>query len=1298
AGERPERLPLSSAQQRLWVLYQVEGAGPTYNIPSAWRLSGALDTDALRAAVGDLAERHETLRTVFPEEAGTAYQRILRRGEYEIPVEVVPAEERSLAGLLADAASYGFALDREPPLRVSVFRLAEDEHVLLVLVHHIAGDEWSEQALTRDLATAYAARTAGRAPDWAPLPVQYADYTVWQRTVLGEEKDPESLAFRQLAYWKEALSDLPEELTLPADRPRPAESSYRGGAVDLSFGPELASSLRELARDAGVSMFMLMQSAVAALLTRLGAGTTIPIGSPIAGRPDEALEDLVGFFLNTLVLRTDTSGDPGFRELLARVRDADLAAYDHQDVPFERVVEALNPPRSLARHPVFQVMVVYLAAGPTGPMLPGLVSHEEEVGQATAKFDLSFDFVEHADGNGVHGVLEYSTDLYDRTTAEAIAERLHRVLRAVAAEPDLSIGRIDILGEDERQRILTRWNAREPAAAPTTVPALFERQVRRTPDAPAVASDGVELTYAELDAGANRLARLLIERGARPERIVALALPRTAHTLLAILAVQKAGAAYLPLDPDVPSARTADMLADARPVLTLTIRALAPLLPASEAPVLVLDAPETVEALAAYDARDVTDLDRTGALTPSHPAYVIYTSGSTGRPKGVVITHETVGNLFHSHRETLYGPAVALTGRRQLRAGHAWSFSFDASWQPQLWLLDGHCVHVVSEETRRDPELLAAAVVEHGFDFLEVTPSFFAQMADTGLISDGACPLAVIGVGGEAVPQALWERLRGLRGTEAFNLYGPTESTVDALVARVRDSDRPLVGRPVAGTRAYVLDGFLRPVPPGVPGELYLAGGGLARGYLNRPALTAERFVADPFGPPGSRLYRTGDLARWTADGMLDYLGRADDQVKIRGFRVELAEIEDVLAAHPDTGQVVVTARQDGPGKKLVAYVVAAAGQSPDAGGLRAHVARQLPDYMVPAAVVLLDRLPKLANGKLDRKALPAPDFTAVSSGRAARTPQEQVLCGVFADVLGLERVGVDDDFFTLGGDSIMAMRLVSRARAAGLRITPRLVFRHRTVAGLCAVAAEQTAVESAVAPGAVPAPYDSTGSVPLTPVMHWLRELGGPFKGYHQAALVQTPAALDRAKLVSVVRALADRHDMLRARLVRTNRDDWSLEVPPARTADIDTWIERVDATRLDEDALRESVAERARAARGALDPEAGEGVKAVWFDTGDRPGRLLLMAHHLLVDGVSWRVLLPDLAAAWQDISEGRPAELAPVETPFRQWAHRLTELAQEPSREAELPVWTAILDGADPLPPIRPLVPERDTAGTG
>ncbi|WP_221349818.1 non-ribosomal peptide synthetase [Streptomyces beigongshangae] len=1293
-ADRPERLPLSFAQQRLWVLYRVEGASSTYNIPLAWRLTGPLDADALQLAVGDLVARHEPLRTVFPEDEddGRAYQRILTPEEAHVPVRTTAvADEEELAGRLAEAAGYGFALDREPPLRVHLFRIGDGTHVLLLLLHHIAGDEWSDRPLTRDLTEAYTARAAGRAPDRAPLPVQYADYGLWQRAVLGDEKDPRSLAARQLAFWKQTLHGLPEELALPADRPRPPEASHRGGAVDMPLDAELAAGLRELARSGGVSVFMVVQAAVAALLTRLGAGTDIPLGSPIAGRTEEVLEDLVGFFLNTLVLRTDTSGDPAFRDLLARVRETDLAAFDHQDVPFERVVDVLNPARSLSRHPLFQVMVVYLAAGGDGDVLAGLDARREDVGATGAKFDLSFDFVERAGGDGVDGVLEYSADLFDRATAEAIAARLVRLLRAVVAAPGTPIGRIDILGDAERRRLLTEWNGRPPLAAPTTVPALFARQAALSPDAPAVASDGLELTYAQLDAGANRLARLLVARGAGPERIVALALPRTARTLLAILAVHKAGAAYLPLDPGAPAGHIQDTLDDARPVLVLTTRELASVLPAGGPPPLELDAPATLELLAAQAATDLTDADRTAPLTPRHPAYVIYTSGSTGRPKGVVVTHESVGHLFHSHRETLYAPAKALTGRRHLRAGHAWAFSFDASWQPQLWLLDGHCVHVVSDETRRDPELLAAAVVAHGFDFLEVTPSFFAQMAGTGLVrEDGGSPLAVVGVGGEAVPSALWERLARLTGTEAFNLYGPTESTVDALVARVRDSDRPLVGRPVAGTRAYVLDDRLQPVPPGVTGELYLAGGGLARGYLGRPALTAERFVADPFGKPGSRLYRTGDLARWTADGYLDYLGRADDQVKIRGFRIEPGEIESVLAAHADVAQALVTVRQEGPRKLLVAYAVPVPGVLPDPGRLRAHIGGHLPDHMVPAAVVLLDRLPQLANGKLDRAALPAPDFSALSTGRAPGSALERTLCAVFADVLGLDEVGVDDDFFTLGGDSIMAMQLVSRARAADVRITPRLVLRHRTAAGLAEVA---TATGTA---GARPAD-EGTGTVPLTPVMHWLRELGGPFKGYHQAALVRTPAALDRPGLTAVLRALAERHAMLRATLVRTDADDWSIEVPAADAVDPGTWIERVDVIGLDAEGLRAAVADGAHAARAALDPEAGVMVRAVWFDAGAEPGRLLLMAHHLVTDGVSWRVLLPDLETAWRAVRAGRPAQLPPADTSFRTWARKLVELAQDPAREAELPFWTSVLEGAAPLPLKSPLDPDRDTAGT-
>ncbi|WP_338674450.1 amino acid adenylation domain-containing protein [Streptomyces sp. SCSIO 30461] len=1303
---RPDRLPLSSAQQRLWVLYRVEGPGATYNIPTAWRLSGELDPDALRSAVHDLVERHETLRTVFPDEGGRAYQRILDADRVRIPFEVEDVAQERLSGRMAEAGAYGFALDREPPLRVHLFRTGAGEWALLLLLHHIAGDEWSERPLHRDLALAYAARKEGRAPGWAPLSVQYADYTMWQRDVLGDERDPESLAGRQIAYWRGALAGLPDELALPVDRPRPAEASHRGGSVDLSLDAGLAAKLRRLARDSGVSVFMVLQAAVAALLTRLGAGHDIPIGSPISGRTDAALEDLVGFFLNTLVLRTDTSGDPTFRELLSRVRTSDLAAFDHQDVPFESLVEAVNPERSLSRHPLFQVMVVYLAAagadgsGPSGhgsgglERLEGLSARQEEVAHGSAKFDLSFDFVERADGNGVDGVLEYSADLFDPATARSFADRLRRFLRAVTADPDLRVGRVGILDAEELRSLQTGWHSRPLPGPATTVPALFDACVRRWPNAPAVACEGVELSYTALDTRANRLARLLIERGAAPERIVALALPRTVLFMEAVLAVHKAGAAYLPLDPDAPAERTAQILGDARPVLTLTTAQLTGTLPA-ETEVLALDDHATAQRIAELDSVGIGEAERTWPLSPHHPAYVIYTSGSTGTPKGVVVTHASLGHLFHSHRETLYAPAVAATGRRHLRAGHAWSFFFDASWQPQLWLLDGHCVHIVSDEVRRDPELLGAAVLRYGFDFLEVTPSYFAQMAESGLLDAAMCPLAVVGVGGEAVPLALWRRLASLRGTEVFNLYGPTESTVDALVARVADSERPLVGRPVAGTRAFVLDGGLRPVPPGVTGELYLAGGGLARGYLGCPGLTAERFVADPFGPPGSRLYRTGDLARWTKDGRVDYLGRADDQIKIRGFRIEPTEIESVLSRHPAVGQALVTLHQDDGRGRLVAYVVPAADAAVDGAELRGHVAAHLPDHMVPAAVVPLARFPESANGKLDRGALPAPDFAALSSGRPPRDEREEALCAVFADLLGLESVGADADFFALGGDSIVAMQLVSRARAAGVRISPRLVFRHRTVAALSAA----TVAVDAAAPRACD---DGTGIVPLTPVMHWLRELGGPISTYHQAALVRTPADLDLPGLTAVLQALADRHDMLRATLRRpstASADGWSLDVPPVGAVDAGSWIDRVDVSGLDAGALGGVVREQALAARSLLDPDRGVMVRAVWFDGGGSPGRLLLMAHHLVVDGVSWRVLLPDLAAAWRDVSAGRPVRLDPVETSFARWSRLLADRALAPEHEAQLDRWAEVLEGggAAQLPLLRTPEPDRDTNAT-
>ncbi|WP_410614837.1 amino acid adenylation domain-containing protein [Amycolatopsis sp. lyj-109] len=1023
---RPDVLPLSFAQQRLWFLDRLDGRSATYNIPWAWELIGPVDPDALRAALGDVVARHEVLRTLLVEEQGIPRQVVLDSVHPVLVTDTVA--EADLDERVTAAASYCFTLDAELPIRATLVSAGPDRHVFVLLVHHIAGDGWSLPPLKRDLDTAYAARLRGERPQWTPLPVQYADYTLWQREMFGRADDPDSLLGRQAAFWRDALAGIPDELALPADRPRPARSTNRGAAVPFTVPAAVHRGLRELAHRSDTSTFMVLQAVLAALLTRLGAGTDIPLGTPVAGRSDHALEDLAGVFVNTLVLRTDTGGDPTFRELLDRVREADLAAYAHQDLPFEHLVELLNPPRSLARHPLFQVMLAVYHSGSEPERLLGLDAAYRDTGLRQAKFDLSFDLVETTDG--IDGDLEYSLDLFDEPTARTLTERLVRVMAAVVADPDRPLSRIDVLDSVERDRILRDWGAGAPLtlSAPTVVDRLAA-QVAATPDATALSDASSSVTFAEFGARTDRLARWLASRGAGPEKVVALVLPRSAAVVEAIFGVFKTGAAYLPVDPDQPLERISAILGDSGASLVLSSRSLASVVPG---------------------ALFVEDIVDTGSAlippSPANPAYVLYTSGSTGKPKGVVIPHSGLVNLFHSHRETLYRPAVAAAGGRRLRVGHAWAFFFDASWQPQLWLLDGHEVHVVDDDTRRDPDRLAAVVRERGLDFLELTPSHFAQLAAAGVIADGRCALGVVGVGGEAVSQPLWETLASMPGTEAYNLYGPTEATVDALVGRFGDADRPVVGRPVHNTQAYVLDGGLAPVPAGVPGELYLAGAGLARGYHGRSALTADRFVASPF-EPGERMYRTGDLVRWRPDGQLEYLGRTDDQVKIRGFRIEPGEIETALTRHDDVDHALVVVREDRD-KRLVAYTTPA---TADPARLREFVARSLPEYMVPAAIVPLAAFPVTPNGKLDRAALPVPEFE--TRGRAPETATEKALCEIFAEVLEVAVVGADDDLFTLGGHSMLLVVLRNRiTERFGTELAIAEFFRTPTAAGLAAV------------------------------------------------------------------------------------------------------------------------------------------------------------------------------------------------------------------------------------------------------
>ncbi|MGQ9003774.1 non-ribosomal peptide synthetase DhbF [Bacillus subtilis] len=1059
-AERPEKIPLSFAQRRLWFLHCLEGPSPTYNIPVAVRLSGELDQGLLKAALYDLVCRHESLRTIFPESQGTSYQHILDADQAHPELHVTEIAKKELSDRLAEAVRYSFDLAAEPAFRAELFVIGPDEYVLLLLVHHIVGDGWSLTPLTRDLGTAYAARCHGRSPEWTPLAVQYADYALWQQELLGNEDDPNSLIAGQLAFWKETLKNLPDQLELPTDYSRPAEPSHDGDTIHFRIEPEFHKRLQELARANRVSLFMVLQSGLAALLTRLGAGTDIPIGSPIAGRNDDALGDLVGLFINTLVLRTDTSGDPSFRELLDRVRKVNLAAYDNQDLPFERLVEVLNPARSRATHPLFQIMLAFQNTPDAELHLPDMESSLRINSVGSAKFDLTLEISEDrlADGtpNGMEGLLEYSTDLFKRETAQALADRLMRLLEAAEFDPDKQIGNLDILAPEERSSMVTDWQSVSEKIPHACLPEQFEKQAALRPDAIAVVYENQALNYAELNERANRLARMLISEGVGPEQFVALALPRSLEMAVGLLAVLKAGAAYLPLDPDYPADRIAFMLKDAQPAFIMTnTKAADHIPPVENVPKIVLDDPELAEKLNTYPAENPKNKDRTQPLSPLNTAYVIYTSGSTGVPKGVMIPHQNVTRLFAA---TEHWFRFSSDDIWTMFHSYAFDFSVWEIWGPLLY---GGRLVIVPHHVSRSPEAFLRLLVKEGVTVLNQTPSAFYQFMQAEREQPDlgqALSLRYVIFGGEALELSRledWYNRHPENRPQLINMYGITETTVhvsyielDRSMAALRANS--LIGCGIPDLGVYVLDERLQPVPPGVAGELYVSGAGLARGYLGRPGLTSERFIADPFGPPGTRMYRTGDVARLRADGSLDYVGRADHQVKIRGFRIELGEIEAALVQHPQLEDAAVIVREDQPGdKRLAAYVIPSE-ETFDTAELRKYAAERLPDYMVPAAFVTMKELPLTPNGKLDRKALPAPDFAAAVTGRGPRTPQEEILCDLFMEVLHLPRVGIDDRFFDLGGHSLLAVQLMSRIREAlGVELSIGNLFEAPTVAGL---------------------------------------------------------------------------------------------------------------------------------------------------------------------------------------------------------------------------------------------------------
>jgi amino acid adenylation domain-containing protein len=1035
--DRSGPLALSFAQQRLWFLAQMDGASHAYHMPWGIKLSGELNREALAAALNRIVARHEALRTTFCQCDGQ-------------PVQVIGAADSGMALQSQDLSGLGdpqerqgqlqqvlereaqepFDLERGPLIRALLVRLAPQERVLLITMHHIVSDGWSMGVLMNEISALYGVyQQAGS--DYSidplpPLPIQYPDYAAWQRSWLGGEPQQ-----RLVRYWQQALAGIPAVLELPTDRPRPARQNHAGAHHDVELGADLSGQLKSFSQRHGVTLYMTLIASWAALLSHLSGQEDIVIGSPIAGRNRSETEHLIGFFVNTLALRFQVQPQQTLAELLRQSKQQILGAQQHQDLPFEQIVDIVQPPRSLAHAPIFQVMFAWQNAPPGELALPGLaIEPLAEQGGSSAKFDLSLSLEER--GGQIVGAMEYATALYDKATITRHIEHWRALLGAMVADDTQSVSSLSLLTPAQRRQVLLDWN--DTAAVypqDRCIHHLFEEQVERTPELIAVVFEEQQLTYRRLNAEANQLAHHLRALGVKPDTRVAICVERGLQMVIAMLATLKAGGAYVPLDPAYPAERLAYMLTDAEPVVLLTQAALQDCFPKLGLPVVLLDIRDQAAYIAGQPTHNV-DPDALG-LASRHLAYVIYTSGSTGRPKGVTVEHGNVANLI-ADWQTRFSQVDSGT---QLVASFWTSVGFDVSvFEVFVPLALGGALHIVPREVRVDPKSLLRWLQSRSITFGYLPPFFIRCLRDEPVETISALSLKQVLVGVEPLNESDLSRLvRLIPGLRVVNGYGPTEATVFCTTyTDVNDVSRfAPIGRPIANTQIYILGGGGQPVPIGVAGEIHIGGAGVARGYLNRPELTAERFISNPFsGDPQARMYKTGDLGRWLADGNIEYLGRNDFQVKIRGFRIELGEIEAKLSAIEGIREAVVLAREDQAGdKRLVAYVVAEDGHAADPAMLRETLAGELADYMLPSAYVRLQNLPLTASGKLDRKALPAPEDAAFVT-RTYEAPQgemEETLARIWSALLQRERIGRHDNFFELGGHSLLAVQVVTKIR-----------------------------------------------------------------------------------------------------------------------------------------------------------------------------------------------------------------------------------------------------------------------------
>jgi len=1277
---RNQPLPLSFGQERLWFLDQLEGS-TAYNEHGGIRIIGELDVSAIQRAFTEVLRRHEVLRTTFPLVDGMPQQAIAPEATAELTqldwqhLSQSDRESR-LSDYAQQQAQMRVDLAAGPLVYATLIHLAPDEWVLLIVMHHIICDYWSIGIFIQELSALYQSFSQQKPSQLPELVIQYADYAHWQRHRLNGE-----WLESQLSYWKQQLANAPSLLKLPTDRPRPSVQRYRGEAQTFMIDPWLTQQLQDLSQRCGTTLFMTLLAAFSTLLYRYSAQEDILIGSPIANRNRAEIEPLIGFIANILVLRVRLEDNPRFIQLLEQVRDVTLQGYAHQDLPFEQVVEALQPDRSLSYSPLFQVLFVFQNVPKEPLVLPGVTLNPFAPKTQTAKFDLTL-MIEESE-QGLIGTWKYNTDLFNPETIARMAGHFQTLLSAIATAPEQRVSQFPLLSEQQKYQLLVEWN-QTAADYPQDkcIHQLFEAQVEQTPDAVAVVCEDHHLTYSELNRRANQLAYDLQGLGVGLEVLVGICFERSVEIIVALLGILKAGGAYVPLDPTYPPERLHYMLSDSQVLVLLTQPKFLDLLPPSSAHVICLD----------IDNQNLDAKSQENPVCRTHAhnlAYVIYTSGSTGKPKGVAIEQKSILN-YH------YGVTDRMTFQPNRHFALAATISADSGLTTIFACLStGGTLHLLCDQRVFDPDAFADYFTRHPIDYFKIVPSHLAAL-QTPTTQQSVLPQKLLILGGESSNADWVQRLQAQAPTcTIFNHYGPTEATVGVLVYQVEDkselsqySQLPL-GRPLANTQIYILDSELQPVPIGVPGELHIGGVYLARGYLNRPDLTALKFIPNPFSQePGSRLYKTGDLARYLPDGTIELLGRIDLQVKIRGFRIELTEIEAILSEHPQVQTAAVIARSETSGdKRLVGYVVVNHEPAPPISELRHFLKQHLPEYMIPTTFVVLAELPLLANGKLDRQALPEPEVNGVRETEFVppQTPIEQTLAVIWQEVLDLPPVSRHDNFFAIGGDSILSIQVVSRAKQMGLQITPKQLFQYQTLAELAAVANTTT--------GVVAQQQVVTGDIPLTPIQTWFFEQNwSEPHHFNQSVLLQVSHTFQAEVLCQAVSQLLEHHDALRLRF-HVQAGNWQ-QINNGREDTVP--FESVDLSDQSPSQQSRAIEDMAAARQASLNLSVGPLMRVILFKLGsNREGRLLIIIHHLAVDAVSWRILIEDLLRVYQQLEQGESRQLPPKTTAFQDWSRRLRDYAQSRGLQQQLQYWLNLpWSNVAPLPRDEPTNQQQNT----